>query len=547
VNTKRIFLIIIAILISHISAQQSARLTIAINDLKGTGVDPSTAAIISERLRSELINTGAFRVMERAEMESILKEQGFQQSGACDESSCLVQVGQLLGVNRMVAGSIGSVGTFWTISLRMFKVETGEILFTINEDYEGDIKGVISVATAEAAAKLVSGAGTEIKQAALAGKKGELSIVSSETGAKVEIDGKAISGVTPLTLQDFPAGDHEIIVRKGTSSGTQKITLKPDVQLKLNITMQKDKGTLTVQSEPVGVSVFLTPTSMSIGAQLARGKPSALGKTPYQADTIDPGEYWLLFRKNGYSDDLKKVSILSNQITACSDTIIKACRFLTIDYGITTLKTGTLSWKEDSVFDLKYQNLQWETTHFGLTLCPIRFYSPVKGMNSFMLADEIGLSVDQSQCTSDSVRKIDNIRKDTTKVKITSRSLELDRFIADIRLTLGYRWKPGFFAIEPYTGFDFRIFNLVRLHGDLIDSTDNWVLPNMRFAFPIGTKIYLNVGNTALVLGFEYNADMTFIKMLDDLNYDDKLGKNITGGFSSENVSSFVFSIGATF
>jgi len=129
-----LFICAVFFLHSYVFSQNDARITVAVNDLKGSGMDQVTATIVSDRLRSELVNSGVFRVMEREEMENILKEQGFQQSGGCDEASCLVQVGRLLGVQRMVSGSIGKVDNFWTISLRMLNVATAEILFTVDED-----------------------------------------------------------------------------------------------------------------------------------------------------------------------------------------------------------------------------------------------------------------------------------------------------------------------------------------------------------------------------------------------------------------------------
>jgi hypothetical protein len=546
-KAKRLFFVIVVILTSHIFAQQSSRLTIAVNDLKGTGLDPSTVVIISDRLRSELVNTGAFRVIERAEMESILKEQGFQQSGACDESSCLVEVGQLLGVKRMVAGSVGMVGSFWTISLRILSVETGEILYTVDEDYEGDVKGVISEATGRAAAKLVS-AGTETKRTSQSVRKGDLFIESTDAGATVEIDGKAVSGVTPITLREFPAGDYEITVRKGTASGAQKISLRPGIKLKVNIPMQQDKGSLNVSTKPSGALIFLTPTSMSVGEQLARGTPSALGKTPFQADTIEPGQYWIQFRKKGFNDNVQKITVVSNQMTTLIDTLGKVCRFLTLDYGLGSFNAGTFNWKESGKFNLEYQGLKWKTiTHFGVEVTPLCFYIPEKKMHSFMIADEIGASVDQNECASSTVRRTDKLMNNTTLINTTARSFRLNRLILDVKLPIGYRFLKKPFAIVPYTGFDFRILNLVHMTGSLLDTSDIWVLPNMRFAFPVGAQFFLYLGETAFVLRFEYNSDMTFIKMIDDLDYDEQAKQNITGGFSSENVSSFVFSLGAVF
>ena len=45
-------------------------------------------------IRTELINTHRFIVIERAQMDSILKEQGLQQTG-CTDQECAVKAGRL--------------------------------------------------------------------------------------------------------------------------------------------------------------------------------------------------------------------------------------------------------------------------------------------------------------------------------------------------------------------------------------------------------------------------------------------------------------------
>jgi len=77
---------------------QATSWPIAVSDVLGKGLPQSQADIISDRLRGELVKTGHFSVMERAQMDEVLKEQGFQQSGACTEQSCIVAMGQMLGV-----------------------------------------------------------------------------------------------------------------------------------------------------------------------------------------------------------------------------------------------------------------------------------------------------------------------------------------------------------------------------------------------------------------------------------------------------------------
>ena len=48
------------------------RLNIAVLDLDPTGISKSDAQFLSDRLRTELFETGIFQVIERAKMEEIL-------------------------------------------------------------------------------------------------------------------------------------------------------------------------------------------------------------------------------------------------------------------------------------------------------------------------------------------------------------------------------------------------------------------------------------------------------------------------------------------
>ncbi|MBL8027345.1 MAG: DUF2380 domain-containing protein, partial [Fibrobacteres bacterium] len=116
---------------------------IAVLEITGNGVEKAETKGLSDRLRSELFNTGRFDVMEREQMEEILKEQGFQQSGVCDEASCLVQVGQLVGVTLMVGGSVTRIGDLYSVSARIIDVRSGRIIRTATADVKGNLETVL--------------------------------------------------------------------------------------------------------------------------------------------------------------------------------------------------------------------------------------------------------------------------------------------------------------------------------------------------------------------------------------------------------------------
>jgi hypothetical protein len=127
-----------------IQAGEQKRLSIAITEIEGRGLAEGEAVTLTDALRNYLINTGAFRVMERGKMDMILKEQGFQQSGACTDEACLVEMGQLLGVEQMITGSVGKVGRTFSVNVRMINIATGEITRTLNKFYKGEIDGLLT-------------------------------------------------------------------------------------------------------------------------------------------------------------------------------------------------------------------------------------------------------------------------------------------------------------------------------------------------------------------------------------------------------------------
>lgn len=137
-------------------AQPLERINIAVLDLELDGnVNASYQITLSNRLRQELLNTGRFAVIERGRMQDILSEQGLQLSG-CTSDECVVEAGRLLGVEEMVAGSVGLVGSTYSVILRRIDVQSGEILDARNVDCPCPIEEVMT-SSLKKAATLIAG------------------------------------------------------------------------------------------------------------------------------------------------------------------------------------------------------------------------------------------------------------------------------------------------------------------------------------------------------------------------------------------------------
>lgn len=140
-----------------LAANEGAK-TVAVMDLDvAEGISAGEAQSIANRLETELSRLDTFVVLERRRMDDILEEQGFQQSGACDNTQCRVQIGQLLGVDRLVVGSLGKVGNVYSLNAKLLDVQTGAILRSHAIDTRGDLSQVLTQACVPMAQMLATG------------------------------------------------------------------------------------------------------------------------------------------------------------------------------------------------------------------------------------------------------------------------------------------------------------------------------------------------------------------------------------------------------
>jgi tetratricopeptide (TPR) repeat protein len=141
---------LILFVVSFANSQNS----IAVLGFEGNGISKNEASSLSDRLRVELFNNGNYRVVERDKLESILEEQGLQQSGLISDEY-IVNVGNIIGVQKIVVGSINKIGKLYSISARIVSVETGEVLVAVSHDHSGKLSDLMKRGMADVALELL--------------------------------------------------------------------------------------------------------------------------------------------------------------------------------------------------------------------------------------------------------------------------------------------------------------------------------------------------------------------------------------------------------
>jgi hypothetical protein len=123
----------------------------------------STSAQLSEyilsRLEAALVDDGKLIVLDRANLDRIREEQGFQLSGDVDDKSAK-EIGKMLGAGAIVTGSLINLGDVYGLSLKAINMKTAAIAVS----YPADITKSTRIETLLASGGGSAGTGTRTTQ-----------------------------------------------------------------------------------------------------------------------------------------------------------------------------------------------------------------------------------------------------------------------------------------------------------------------------------------------------------------------------------------------
>jgi LPXTG-motif cell wall-anchored protein len=152
-NSHLIRFVLIVFLISIITPAafsqenqlQKKKLRVAVLEFEPRGgVSKEDAASLSDAFQGQIIETQEFIVVDRNRIKAILQEQGFQQSEACSQVECIVEVGKISGVEKMFAGTIGKLGELYTVNIQLIDIATAQILQNKSRRHAGAIEDLLT-------------------------------------------------------------------------------------------------------------------------------------------------------------------------------------------------------------------------------------------------------------------------------------------------------------------------------------------------------------------------------------------------------------------
>lgn len=301
-------------------SQIIAQMNMAVIEFKGSGISQIDAINITNRFSVYLFETGKVNLVEREMLQRVLAEQDFQMSG-CVAAECAVEIGQLAGVEQVVAGTVALSFGVYTLTVRIVDVESGEIVKQIIRDYTGSGQDFILNIVRETAYALIDDAASSqqitstpaipIKSGIEAQQQAEifggLSLATEPTGASVAIDGHS-RGKAPLIAEGLTQGLHVIkFDMAGYHTFTDTISVVRGEMMDYSARLAYNYAALDLTSVPTGATV--------------RINGDLVGKTPLRFGDLMQGTYEVRYDLSEHFSKTQNISVVPGQTKGVSATL----------------------------------------------------------------------------------------------------------------------------------------------------------------------------------------------------------------------------------
>jgi len=235
------FLVVIIFIFTGILYAQeisnSNKINIAFLGFNARDIPPSGGDILSDLVRDELVKSGKYNVIDRENTELLLEEIAFQHTDLTDQTS-VASIGNLLGVRKLMTGTIGKLGELSIITLRIINVETSLIERVETEEFIGmmeELRKPVRIAVQ----KILDIEGIEVDRGTY------INVASEPEGVNIYIDG-LFEGNSPARIKVPGPGEYRVkLYAPGWEEWHQKVELEDNSTFFVDARLLKqDKDTV---------------------------------------------------------------------------------------------------------------------------------------------------------------------------------------------------------------------------------------------------------------------------------------------------------------
>ena len=281
-------------------------MTYAVTPLDGLGVDAGLLKKLDAALASEVRELQLFTIDPAAVRA---------QRPCAGEPKCLKDIGDKLGADRVLAGSVGLAGDELHIALKLIDVARGE-----------EPRAIDGATPVDQAELRMRASATKLLAPDLYNKSGSITVTVPLTGAEVIVDGSS-RGATTAAIVGLPPGRREVEVRY---AGAKPWRAFVDLRFKephlvelalvdgaLVEVPHGGEGPATTSADEVNVLLLSGIGALGVGVVSGVGAIVAYRVREDAARRTNDGE---ITRKN--FDDFNAASVLCGTLTALSVTTV---------------------------------------------------------------------------------------------------------------------------------------------------------------------------------------------------------------------------------
>jgi hypothetical protein len=128
------------------------------------GIDPTVEPLITGKIEEAFVKSGGYAVLDRVDVERVLREKEFQLSSGLVGNAEMRQAGEYLGADFVVVATVSRVGQTYAITGKMVDVTSGAIAAQASSEASGKIDILLDLAE-ELGRKLVAETGMSVAAA----------------------------------------------------------------------------------------------------------------------------------------------------------------------------------------------------------------------------------------------------------------------------------------------------------------------------------------------------------------------------------------------
>lgn len=241
----------------------AGKTTITFLGFEAKDIPESGNDILSDLVRDELIKSQKYTVLDRQNKKALLEEMNFQSTGITEEKTA-VSLGKMLGVEKIITGTIGELGKLYLITLKMIDVESGTIEKIETEEFTGSMENLRRPVRI-VVQKLLDIEGIEVDRGTF------INVTSDPAGVNIYIDG-LFEGSSPAKVKVPGEGEYHVkLYSPEYEEWHQKINVKDNSTFFVNAKLLKKTGGNEVDERIKALqdgrtSFIITATAFSFAA-----------------------------------------------------------------------------------------------------------------------------------------------------------------------------------------------------------------------------------------------------------------------------------------